>query len=243
MNGTTCFTRREPLADYLENQEYVSSSQLRRFVRNGDRLPGAAGYAVFDNAFMGEALHVLMLEPEVFEAQYLVLDGSVPPGKHVSESEAMQRVWLDAWQWTALGKARDAVLACTQAPVAEWLAQGEKELSIYWTDARGDKWKARPDCFTGEMVLDLKTTTDCRPEPFSRTRARLRYDFQAAHYVEAVAALTGGRPRFAYVTVELASPWAVWVHELTADEIENAAETLRSVKHRYREAVAHMPAA
>ncbi|MEX0958382.1 MAG: PD-(D/E)XK nuclease-like domain-containing protein [Burkholderiales bacterium] len=238
MNSATCFTRRESLADYLANQAYVSSSQLRRFVRNGDRLPGAAGYAVYENAFMGEALHVLMLEPELFEAQYLVLDGSEPAGKRVSEVEAMQRTWLDAWQWTALCKARDAVLACTQAPVAEWLAQGEKELSIYWTDAHGDRWKARPDCFTGDIVLDLKTTADSRPEPFARTRARLRYDFQAAHYVEAVAALTGGRPRFAYVAAELGSPWAVRVHELSASELEDATETLRSVKRRYLAAVA-----
>lgn len=240
MSGNACFTRRESLADYLANPEYVSSSQLRRFVRSGEKLPGAAGYAVFDNAFMGEALHALMLEPEVFESQYLVLDGSVPAGRQVSESEAMQRNWLDAWQWTALSRARDAVLACTQAPVAQWLAQGEKELSIYWTDARGDNWKARPDCFTGDMVLDLKTTTDCRPEPFARTRARLRYDFQAAHYVEAVSTLTGAKPRFAYVTVELASPWTVWVHELTRNEIEDATETLRSVKLRYLDAVARM---
>ena len=58
--------------------------------------------------------------------------------------------------------------------------------------------------------------------------------------MEAVSTLTGAKPRFAYVTVELASPWTVWVHELTRNEIEDATETLRSVKLRYLDAVARM---
>lgn len=237
-----CRTRREPLAEYLANWDYVSSSQLRRFAHNGGRLLAATDAAVFDGSPMGEALHSLVLEPDVFEQQYLVLDGSVPADRTLSESEAMQRVWLDAWQWAALARARETILACAQAPVARWLAEGEKELSIYWTDEHGGRWRARPDCFTPEIVLDLKTTADCRPEAFGRTRERLRYDFQAAHYVEAVAALCGRAPHFAYVAVELGPPCAVWVHELSEHETDNAVETLRAVKHRYREAAARMPA-
>jgi hypothetical protein len=224
-----CHAKRESLADYLANRDYVSSSQLRRFARFG--LPASTTEpGAFDGSPMGEALHALVLEPQVFEARYLVLDGSGPSKKGISETDAMGREWLDAWQWSALVKARDAILSCARAPIAEWLSRGEKELSIYWSDEAGRRWKARPDCFTTEVVVDLKSTVDCRPEPFARVRERLRYDLQAAHYVDAVRRLTGRHPRFAYLAVELATPYAVWVHELTEAQVQRASAQLEELK-------------
>jgi hypothetical protein len=188
---------------------------------------------------MGEALHAFVLEPEAFDAQYLVLDGSVPARRSLTEAEAMRRDWLDAWQWAALRRARESILASSQAPVAEWLACGDKELSIYWTDSDG-RWKARPDCFTPEWVVELKSTTDCRPEPFRKTRERLAYDLQAAHYVDAVGQLTGRCVRFAYVTVELISPYNTWVHLLSDQEIERARRELQQVRTQFAAAAANV---
>lgn len=223
--------RREPLSEYLANRNYVSSSQLRRFARYG--RPRAEDPRAFDGSIMGQALHAFVLDPAAFEAQYLVLDGSVPARPCPGEREAKQKERLDAWQWTALVKTREAILSCTQAPVADWLARGEKELSIYWSDESGHGWKARPDSFTEDIVLELKTTSDCRPEPFARTRVQLWYDLQAAHYVDAVSRLAGKRPRFAYVAVELASPHAVRVHELRDVELESAMARLQHVKREF----------
>jgi hypothetical protein len=150
----------------------------------------------------------------------------------------MGRDWLDAWQWTALRKARESLLASPQAPVGDWLAHGEKELSIYWTDSGGDKWKARPDCFNSEYVVELKSTIDCRPATFRKTRERLLFDLQAAHYLEAVSRLTGKEVGFAYIAVELMSPYSVWVHRLSRQEIARAAEHLARVRAEYLTAVA-----
>ncbi|MGH8677266.1 MAG: PD-(D/E)XK nuclease-like domain-containing protein [Burkholderiales bacterium] len=233
-----CEARHEPLSQYLANREFVSSSQLRRFARFGAAAVGSSRGGNFAGSEMGEALHCLLLEPEEFAEQYLVLDGSVPPKDDVTEDESARRGWLDAWQWSALCKARDAVLACPQAPVADWLSRGRRELSIYWTDEGGAKWRARPDCFLSDIVLEIKTTTDCRPDSFARTRERLNYDVQAAHYVAAVSQLTGVTPRFAFVTVELAAPYPVWVHELGAAELTRAAEVLERLKGGYLETAA-----
>ncbi len=229
--AAAAFSRREPLADYLANREYISSSQLRRLERFGDAALDMQTGPRFEGSVMGEALHALLLEPETFERQYLVLDGSVPRGAEVSEDEAMAREWLDVLQWVALRKARDAVLGYQAAPLRRWLDEGEKELSIYW-GAGGGQWKARPDCFTREIVLDVKTTTDCRADAFARQRERLRYDYQAAHYLEAVEALTGARARFAYIAVELAPPYPVMLHELSGAELAAARDALQPLKQR-----------
>ena len=236
MSSPDFFTRREPLADYLGNRAYRASSELRRFARHGAVVaPDVTG---FPGSMMGEALHAYILEPEAFEAQYLVLDGSVPAGGTLSEGEALRRDWLDAWQWVALRKAREAILASPQAPVADWLARGEKELSIYWTDSNGDNWKARPDCFTADCVVELKSTIDCRPEAFRKTRERMAYDLQAAHYLDAVTQVTGRSMGFAYVTVELASPYSAWIHRLSDEELARAAEQLARVRAEFVAALA-----
>ncbi|HSO07516.1 MAG TPA: PD-(D/E)XK nuclease-like domain-containing protein [Pelomicrobium sp.] len=221
-------TVREPLAAYLARTDHASSSMLRRF---------AAGLAtrneIFPGSLMGDALHAYLLEPEAFDEQYLALDGSVPAGRRLTEPEAMRRTWLSPEQVAALARARAAVEGWPHAPVGRWLREGRKELSLYWRDERGGAWKARPDCFTDEVIVELKTTFDCRPEVFAATRARLGYDLQAAHYVEAVTLLTGRRPRFVFVAVEMGKPGALWVHELAEAALAAATEELERLKERY----------
>jgi len=226
-----CESRREPLRDYLANGAFVSSTQLRRFGEVGLTAAQLADGGVVTGTVMGEAFHALVLEPEVFSTQYLVLADTHSGQAAIPENQLMQRQWLDAWQWSALSHARDALLAC--GPVPDWLSAGKKELSIYWSDATGAQWKARPDCFTSDIVLDLKTTNDCRPQSFGRTRDRFGYDVQAAHYVEAVSRLTGTMPRFAFLAVELRAPYPVWIHELGASELAAARRQLDELRSAY----------
>jgi hypothetical protein len=232
-----CETRREPLRDYLAGHTFVSSSNLRRFDRLGLTAPQLPNGGTVQGNVMGEALHALVLEPELFAAEYFVLPDGQSSQSANSEGEVLQRQWLDAWQWTALHHARDALLACKPYPVADWLSQGERELSIYWSDEAGAMWKARPDCFTSDIVMDLKTTSDCRPDAFRRTRERLDYDVQAAHYVEAVSRLTGKEPRFAFVAVELREPYSVRVYELDIADLAAARARLSDLKPRYVAAI------
>lgn len=231
-------TRCEPLAEYLANREFVSSTQLRRFGKSGLTASQLDNGGLVAGTAMGEAFHVLVLEPELFSQQYLVLSDadhgkSGSSGQTPSEAELMRRRWVDAWQWSALRHARDALLACRKYPVADWLRAGTREMSIYWCDEAGRRWKARPDCFTADIVLDLKTTRDCRPDAFKRSRERFGYDLQAAHYVDAVARLTGKVPRFAFLSVELNTPYSVWVHKLEDDEIRAARSLLDRLKRDY----------
>jgi hypothetical protein len=236
MSGTSaghCESRREPLADYLGNRAFVSSSQLRRFEKAGLIASKLTNGGVVTGTVMGEALHALVLEPQLFSKQYLVLADTQSGQQAVSEDDVMQRQWLDAWQWSTLCHGREALLACRQAPISDWLSAGRRELSIYWSDAADACWKARPDCFTDEIVLDLKTTSDCRTDAFARTRERFGYDLQAAHYVDAVARLTGNTPRFAFLAIELSAPYPVRVHELGAAELDAARRRLDELKRAY----------
>ena len=237
-DNASCFSRREPLAEYLARLDYVSSSALRRFLRTG-RPPAQA--MIPDptprEASLGDALHALMLEPERFDEDYLPLDAASPPPVGLDQAAATARIWLSTDESIALKAMRRSVLGYTRLPLATWLAEGEKELSIYWVDALGGRWKGRPDCFTDEVILELKTASDVRPARFAKARRRFGYDLQAALYLEGVALLTGRRPRFLYVAVESARPHTVWLHEPSAAELEVAQRTLDDARTRFRHAL------
>lgn len=237
-DDATCFSRREPLAEYLARLDYVSSSALRRYLRTG-KPPAQA--MIPDptprEASLGDALHALMLEPDRFEEDYLPLDAASPPPPGLDPSGAVLRTWLSADESMALRSMRRAVLAYARLPLATWLSEGEKELSIYWSDDFGGRWKGRPDCFTDEVILELKTASDVRPARFAKARRRYGYDLQAALYLEGVARLTGRRPRFLYVAVESTRPHTVWLHEPTQPELDAAQRSLDDVRTRFRQAL------
>jgi hypothetical protein len=223
--------RQEPLHAYLARADYVSGSALRRGLHTADR---AAALRIEDDPSqrLAQALHALVLEPARFAREYLVLDRDAPAPYEQPDALARQ-VWLSSSEYAALVSARDAIHAYPRAPLGRWLDEGMKELSIYWTDDAGRRWKARPDCFTDEIILELKTTGDVRPRAFARTRRRFGYDLKAAHYVDAVRHLTGRAPRFAFVAVELTPPHYVWLYELSAAELARAGVELAAARSRF----------
>jgi PDDEXK-like domain of unknown function (DUF3799) len=225
-----CFVRQEPLAAYLARADHVSASMLRRAAHDAGRAR-AARIEEDPAQRLAQALHALVLEPARFAREYLVLDRDSPAPSAEELPDALERrTWLASGEYARLAGAQEAIRAYPRAPLARLLDEGMKELSIYWSDELGRRWKARPDCFTAEVVLELKTTGDVRPRAFARTRRRFGYDLKAAHYVEAVRRLTGRPPRFVFVAVELTAPHYVWLYELSAAELARGAAELAAAR-------------
>ncbi len=229
-----CFVRQEPLAAYLARTDYVSASMLRRAARTGE-TPLAPRIEDDPAQRLAQALHALVLEPARFAREYLVLDrdSPAPPADELPDA-IERRTWLASGEYAQLAAAQEAIRAYPRAPLGSLIDAGMKELSIYWTDELGRRWKARPDCFTDELVLELKTTGDIRPRAFARTRRRFGYDLKAAHYVEAVQRLTGRTPRFMFVAVELTSPHYVWAYEMSGAELARASAELAAARAALR---------
>ena len=233
------FTRREPLADYLARTDHVSSSALRRFLRTG-RPPELAVIAdpTPREASLGDALHALLLEPDRFDESFLRLDGETrAPELRDDPAAPSGRTWLSARECTALDGMCRAIRNFARVPLGRWLETGEKELSLYWHDGQGGRWKGRPDCFDGDVILELKTSSDPRPAKFAKVRKRFGYDLQAALYLEGVGRLTGTQPRFLYVAVETVRPHTVWVIEPTPGELSAATAALADARARFRAAL------
>ena len=83
--------------------------------------------------------------------------------------------------------------------------------------------KSRPDLLVDagalldeSVILDVKTTADCRAFAFSRSRADYGYHRQASHYHEGADSV--GRPaqRFLFVAIEKTPPYLHQIYELDA---------------------------
>ncbi len=235
-SGPKLQTRQEPLAAYLAETHHVSSSMLRRFARGEAHVE--RGYVDNGQSRIPNALHAAMLEPGRFAQEYFVMDEDPAVQAYAEKDDLLDRVWLNSGEHAELVAMQHAIREYPRAPLAAALDSGMRELSIYWTDESGARWKARPDCFTEDAIYELKTTQDVRPAAFARTRRRFGYDLQAAHYMEAVRRLTGHAPSFSYIAIEPRAPYYVWVHTLGPADVERAAEELALVRSRYLAAAA-----
>lgn len=96
---------------------------------------------------------------------------------------------------------------------------GDSELSIQWTETpEGSEdvvhCRARLDhlCADGTTILDLKTTSNARPDQLGRHMVDYGYDIQSAAYLRALEATNpdlAGRCRFVFLFAETEPPYSV----------------------------------
>jgi len=177
---------------------------------------------------IGSALHTRVLEPHLFDDEYLV----APDGIDRRTKEGKLR-WADFEQEAAgktILKAEDAaqIEAMAQAvhehPAARMLLRlpGKCEQSYFWTDEEtGEKCKCRPDFHTDDrrIIADVKTTDDASPRGFMRSVIKYRYHVQASFYSQSLKA-----EQFLFIAVEKKPPFAVAVYATPTELIDRGAK-------------------
>ena len=168
----------------------------------------------------GTAFHTYLLEPELFEKQYLVVEGMDKRTKLYKELVA-QNPDKTIISGEALG-----VLSGMKAEfgrnstVSRVLDNALVERSIFWKDAvTGVDCRCRPDIIFGDDILiDLKTTTDAKE--YSRSAFKYRAHVQAAMYMAGYFAQTGIRPKeFLFITIEKSAPFGIITHRASEEFI------------------------
>jgi hypothetical protein len=204
-----------PFADYLA-AEGVSKSALDLINRSPAHYrqsilqPEAPTPAMI----WGSMFHSFVLEPEVFEATYAVM----PEGIDRRTKEGKQ-AWQD-WQESHEGllpvdkptlaeiiAMRDSLLSSPKACTA--MSEGVAEASLFWLTGE-IACKGRPDYIRPDLIIDLKTTIDARPDVFSRQVWNYRYHVQAAYYIDGMTSLDGQKPRdFLFIAIEKSPPYGI----------------------------------
>lgn len=165
----------------------------------------------------GRLIHCLVLEPHMFAAEYAVFSGK--PDRRDREFKAFAaanagKVVVDE---RALRDARtltDRILTkvIRGRPFGDYVAEGEPEASIYYTDpTTGVCCRTRLDLRHPEFIFDLKTTMHSGQKEWVRQAVGLDYDMQAYMYSLAECLFAGREVAlpFIFVAAESSAPYSV----------------------------------
>lgn len=194
----------------------------------------------------GNLAHCAILEPDQFDARYVVLPEDAPRKPTAAQwaakaPSADSKAAMEWWQqFSAANHSRTVITADQHAvamaqaasvrkipDVAAALSVGRPEVTAVWTDPEtGVLCRCRPDWVhdcgpSGVVLLDIKTYSDASPDEFRRQVARKRYHVQNAFYADGYAQASGRRVLgFVFVAVETEWPFFASATLLTSDRTE-----------------------
>lgn len=181
-----------------------------------------------DTLRLGRTAHTAILEPRRFLYDYAMLpEGMIRRGKDWDKfkDQNTSKTIISAKEYEAALKMADSV---GQHPVAGQLlrtAGAATELSISWIHPRTAKLcKSRLDLFAGNVLVDIKTTSDPLPAKFCAQAARLHYPMQMAFYADAATSAGFNVEAVKIITVQSAEPYDVVVYNIPQDVISLGAE-------------------
>lgn len=181
-----------------------------------------------DAMVQGTVIHSAILEPDLFESQYLVLpDLNLRTNAGRAERDAIVaanpgRTIITVDQRDVAKAVRDAV---HRHPVAsKLLRQGRAEQSFFAIDPEtGELVKCRTDWFNegAGMIVDVKSTDDASPSGFGKSCANFRYFLQPPWYQDVLKAAYGEAPPWwVFLAVEKKPPYKIGLYFPQPDDIE-----------------------
>jgi exodeoxyribonuclease VIII len=184
---------------------------------------------------LGSAAHCAILEPQEFEARYIVkpegLSLATKEGKEW-KANVFDREILSCDEMEAV----TGMLESIQAHKAFRLFEtGLAEFEIY-TEIGGTPAKAKVDFMNDNgVIVDLKTTDDASPRGFSQSVFKYDYALQAAWYIDTARAAGYDITHFIFVAVEKTAPYLTAIYQLDDDAIEYGRKQYKEALRIYRE--------
>lgn len=189
----------------------------------------------------GTLVHCALLEPAEFLKRYTIgpdIDKRTKEWKEFLRQAAGVEIITQAQHDAAM---RQAQALRTVPAVAELLAEGVAEQSVYWRDqAHGLLLKCRPDWRSpvqrgkGVVLLDVKTAADASPEGFAKACANFGYHIQDPWYCEGVAIASGLEVHgMVFGVVESEFPHASAAYMLSDDARQLGRELIARARSTY----------
>lgn len=185
---------------------------------------------------LGSAFHTLVLEPELFDKEYLVaqIDRRTKEGKAIAEKAKEENLQvLNSDEMNTLTMMQYAIKSNHAASTL--LKNGEAETS-YFGQLNDVLCKCRADfkCNDG-IVVDLKSCLDASPEAFNRSILSMSYHVQAAFYLDLMEACGATPTYFVFIAVEKEAPFAVATYTLSQDYLELGRKQYKKALEIYKE--------
>jgi len=226
----------------------LSQSMIKALLRS----PAHAKVPVEETPAMrlGRATHTGILEPHLFDQEYITIPDNCKQGsgpgmkarKELFELEAKQKglTIIDIGDKARIDAMRKAVFDYPEA--ANLLRAGERELSGYWYDPIETDvlCRMRIDWLNKDarILVDLKTTTDARPEAFARIAKEKGYRIEAAWFLYGTGQITKVEHRdFYFIVVEVDQPHGVKVYKASEAFIQDGLKKCNQAVAIYKECI------
>lgn len=233
------------IEDYHGERDHESSSNLKNIlitpVHYLDRLTEPEKET--EALKVGSAIHAAMLEPDLFDQQYVVapkFDRRTKDGKEgyqafLDAHPGKKHVMAEDVEF--ISKLRSKIRKHKQA----WkllALPGEAETSIFWTDDEtGIRLKCRPDriIMLGKtpVYISVKTTANAEKEAFAYDIDKFDYHMAEAMYRDGIYQKYGRLPQVLWLVIEKKT-WEVCVYSPTPQTLDIGYERYRQAVHRLK---------
>ncbi len=197
---------------------------------------------------MGHAVHTAILEPELFEADFIAaptLDRRSKEGKTAwadFQEANGSRIILAPDDYETCISIRDSIWEVDSVARSILKATGRNERSFVWHDpATKALCKGRCDRMAmwndWTVVVDVKTTRSAAPDEFARDIAKFQYASQAAFYLDGLTALAPVERRWFWIALEKDQPYLHAIYEPTDRLVEQGRNDYRRWLEIYLEAM------
>lgn len=199
-----------------------------------------------EDLIVGSAFHKLVLEPDTFGQEFVVMpiiDRRTKQGKELYEqfvlsSEGRSVITQD--QYDTICAMRDSVLSNKYAVA---LLKGVHEQSFYTEDEfTKERVKARPDCYRNVqdriVITDLKSCRSAISEDFMRDVVKFSYDLQAYMYsmiISNVMKVPQENVDFVFIAVEKKPPYMINILQADQFVLERGEALFREYIGKYHE--------
>jgi exodeoxyribonuclease VIII len=217
---------KDTFADYLGKKDHVAASDIKTFLHS----PSKYYYQKFictekeeqRHFSIGSGLHELILEPEMFDLNYIVcpkVDGRTKEGKQqmieFTEKSEGKTILFDNEMEMIRQMADNALKNHT---LLEIMKESYREISCYTVDeVTGLKVRMRPDIMssTKSTIVDLKSCVDSSPQKFKNDCYKYSYSLSGAYYSDFI-----GRENYIFAAAEKTAPYQVALYVLNDEMME-----------------------
>ena len=212
-------------AEYHAIKTHISSTGVRTFRKNKKQFKySLTNELVKQTKSMadGTAVHAFFLEKDKFHKDFAIkpqdLRLNTKAGKEWAQ-EHNNKIIIDSELGNNLYEMEKSFMDSPAKLIYE--IKGKSELSYFWNDIGLVKGKCRPDWISddGNIIVDIKTTTDASPKGFQKSISTWGYHLQLAWYMRGLQKLGIPCNEFIFIAIEKTPPFSVGVYSADREMI------------------------
>ena len=222
-------------AEYHGRKTHLSSTNVRTHKKNKKQFKYSLTHDLIKQTKAmadGTAVHAFFLERDKFDSDFVIKPADMRLNTKAGKEWALEhqsKIIIDSELGNNLYEMEKSFMDSPARLIYD--KQGQSELSYFWDDLGLVKGKCRPDWISndGNIVVDIKTTTDASPKGFQKSIANWGYHLQLGWYIRGLQKLGLPAKEFIFIAIEKTPPFSVGVYRANKEMITYANDEINNL--------------